>query len=331
MTDVFAEMIKASMDKEAISARDPDRALKAAEAKRKREMIEETKQKKRLLDLESKILRNKGQELSNQIKSKRLENNNKGSGIFGTMGAMMGGNLLAKAIMKSIAQSRILNTTLSAINKALGLLMDVILLPFLPAIAFGLIMLFKAIMGFGTSWKKMIDEGPLGVLMFKLKHGTDEIDPFTQSLIDILMNPDKNVGQKFVEFSIRMLDFITNIPGISIHKDAILKFLDTIFGKGTAQDLVVNISASFFEGISDTIKKLLEFIFGSNERNMHMVLDILPQVKAPDLSNLGGQVQSGTTNVVNNFNVGMNAAMQDPASFFNYVVNQFRQEQWRSG
>jgi len=80
----------------------------------------------------------------------------KGAGLLGAGGAA---GLAAAGIMKladiigdAIAQSKILTTVLGTIGKALGLLVDVILLPFLPILTTGIIWLFQGIMAFHRLW-----------------------------------------------------------------------------------------------------------------------------------------------------------------------------------
>ena len=63
------------------------------------------------------------------------------------------GVILAKAITKMVANSKILSTVFGTLNKLLGLLVDVILLPFLPLIMGGLLFLAEAIMGFSDWWQ----------------------------------------------------------------------------------------------------------------------------------------------------------------------------------
>jgi hypothetical protein len=80
----------------------------------------------------------------------------KGGGI---MGAGLAGGLAAGGIMalvdilkEAVSNSKILATVLGTIGKALGLLIDVILLPFLPILTTGIIWLFQGIMLFYKFW-----------------------------------------------------------------------------------------------------------------------------------------------------------------------------------
>ena len=64
----------------------------------------------------------------------------KGMGTAGTL-------ILYDILKKMLKQSKIISTVLDTLNKLLGLLVDVILLPFMPIIAFGLMALADGIMG----------------------------------------------------------------------------------------------------------------------------------------------------------------------------------------
>jgi len=81
------------------------------------------------------------------------------SGKSGILGAGMAGGAAASGIMiladiigKAISNSKILMTVLGVIGQALGLLIDVILLPFLPILTVGIIWLFQGIMAFHKLW-----------------------------------------------------------------------------------------------------------------------------------------------------------------------------------
>jgi len=80
----------------------------------------------------------------------------KGAGLLGAGGAA---GLAAAGVMKladiigdAISQSKILTTVFGTIGKALGLLIDIILLPFLPILTTGIIWLFQGIMAFHRLW-----------------------------------------------------------------------------------------------------------------------------------------------------------------------------------
>ena len=74
-------------------------------------------------------------------------------------GAVAGGvaagiMILADAIKEATQQSKILTTIQETVGKALGLLVDVILIPFLPVIVWAIVNLYNSIMGFKNWWDK---------------------------------------------------------------------------------------------------------------------------------------------------------------------------------
>lgn len=66
------------------------------------------------------------------------------------------GMLLANAIQDAIKQSKIASTISENISKALGLLMDLILMPFLPLIMWVLIGLYQTVMFLGNVWNATV-------------------------------------------------------------------------------------------------------------------------------------------------------------------------------
>ena len=83
----------------------------------------------------------------------------KGSGIMSAGlagGAAAGGIMvLVDVIKEAIGNSKILTTILGTIGQALGLLIDVILLPFLPILITGIIWLYQGIMIFHKLWSEI--------------------------------------------------------------------------------------------------------------------------------------------------------------------------------
>lgn len=76
----------------------------------------------------------------------------------GVAGAAAAGMfLLVQAIDKAVKQSKIVSTVQETIGKALGLLIDVVLMPFLPILTMGIVWLFKGIMLFHKLWSDIWD------------------------------------------------------------------------------------------------------------------------------------------------------------------------------
>ena len=90
-----------------------------------------------------------------------------GAGMAGG-GVAAGIMILADVLKEAVSNSKILSTVLGTISKALGLLIDVILLPFLPILTTGIIWLFQGIMQFYRLWNgiwtsKVIQNLGLGI------------------------------------------------------------------------------------------------------------------------------------------------------------------------
>jgi hypothetical protein len=86
----------------------------------------------------------------------------KGSGGTAAMSAGLAGGAAAGGVMalvqvigEAVSNSKILMTVMGTISKALGLLIDVILLPFLPILTTGIIWLFQGIMLFHRLWSQI--------------------------------------------------------------------------------------------------------------------------------------------------------------------------------
>jgi hypothetical protein len=84
-------------------------------------------------------------------------------GMGATAGATAAGVLILVKVLKDmVMQSKIANTFLGTLNKLLGLLVDVILLPFVPILVAVLLGLTYAIMAFMSFWLKLNGGGSTG-------------------------------------------------------------------------------------------------------------------------------------------------------------------------
>ena len=91
---------------------------------------------------------------------KAITGGGKGGGMLGAGAA---GGLAAAGVMElvsilkeAVSNSKILTTVLGTIMQALGLLIDVILLPFLPILVTGIIWLYEGIMLFYKVWSTTV-------------------------------------------------------------------------------------------------------------------------------------------------------------------------------
>ena len=83
-----------------------------------------------------------------------------GKGVMGAgiaAGGVAGGIMILAEVIKGLTkESKILSTVQDTVGKALGLLLDLVLLPFLPLLIWGMLMLYTAIMWLGNIWNKTV-------------------------------------------------------------------------------------------------------------------------------------------------------------------------------
>ncbi len=105
-----------------------------------------------ILKTRNKVIKPDTTYLKNAVKQTQAVMYPKGKGIGeGAKAGIVASGilLLAQAIQKMVKQSKIVNMVQEQIAKALGLLVDLILLPFLPLLVWGIINLYKAILLLG--------------------------------------------------------------------------------------------------------------------------------------------------------------------------------------
>lgn len=100
-------------------------------------------------------------------------------------------NGLVKVLEIGLQNSKIANMLQKKVNEALGLLVDLILLPFLPILIWVLINLFKAVLWLGDMWKK-----------FVAASGIDKVTPAAKDFL----NPNKEDGTPKTTLD-RVIDF----------------------------------------------------------------------------------------------------------------------------
>jgi hypothetical protein len=170
---------------------------------------------------------------------------------------------LIDAIEGMIKQSKIVQTVQENLNKAMGLLIDLILLPFLPIITWALIRLFTEIMHFGKSWSdgwKVIDEkGLVGLIKLKLESIIGDFPKWLQGFIDWLFS-DKSTGEKVVDV---IMGLKTLMGGFFAYLGEIVmaRLIDFLFGKGTYEsdkEIVLKFAGNL---VNDIIKNLYNLWF----------------------------------------------------------------------
>lgn len=86
-------------------------------------------------------------------------------------------NSLVKVLEIGLQNSKIANMLQKKVNEALGLLVDLILLPFLPILIWVLINLFRAVLWLGDMWKKFVAGAGLGKVGSAVQKATSGTTP----------------------------------------------------------------------------------------------------------------------------------------------------------
>ncbi len=111
-------------------------------------------------------------------KAGRIGGGSMGSlGMGAAAGATAAGVLMLGKVMKEmVQQSKIANTLQKNANKAMGLLVDLVLLPFLPLLVFGIINLYSAVLYLGKKWAEYV-KNPVSLIT------TNPINDIGQALL----------------------------------------------------------------------------------------------------------------------------------------------------
>jgi len=168
---------------------------------------------------------------------------------------------LDATLKEAVNNSKIMNTLDKEISKALGLLVDLILLPFLPILVGGIIQLYMAVLAFGKWWNDVTSvlkkEGLLGLIKLSIDAGINWAEEFIGSILKFLFGTgeEKKANVKTIDAIINFLKPIFGIPLL----EGILKFL---FGE---RPVLPTITASVLVGFGKLLtlhESILNFIFG---------------------------------------------------------------------
>ena len=206
----------------------------------------------------------------------------------GTGGGLAGAGMVAGAtgavtlellnvLKDTLKQSKIYQTVQDQIGKALGLLVDLVLLPFLPLLTFGIIQLYQAILEFGTWWKTVWDtikkEGLIGLVKLGLQWVWDQLMAWEKSFLEWLFG-DETLGQKIVDLILGLKTLLGGVFGY-IGEKAIGAILDFVFGTGTydkAKQAVINIAVNLLNDPLGWLAFAVGWLFGAA---VHIAVDIL--------------------------------------------------------
>ena len=184
---------------------------------------------------------------------------------------------LGAVLEEGINNSKIMNTIDKEISKALGLLVDLILLPFLPLILGAIIQLYMAILGFGADWKagwkKFEEEGIAGLIKMAIENAWGVLEKWWESLLKWVFS-DKPLAKKILDIFSGIADLFLDaiIPGLPVTWRQLFKILfGTQFDAGAK--IVFGVWAKWAEGTIQFVLDVLSFIFGEGKTTKNKYVD----------------------------------------------------------
>lgn len=168
---------------------------------------------------------------------------------------------LTAVIKEGIDNSKIINTLDKEISKALGLLVDLILLPFLPLLVGAIVTLYMAVIAFGQWWNNVTSvlkkEGLLGLIKLSLQWLWDGITNVVKGLFEYLWGDDAGKSLN--------LKISATIAGIF---DLLVGWiLDFLFGEGSGKRAakILEVSLNVLQAFADwLVSSVLDWIFGTH-------------------------------------------------------------------
>jgi len=168
---------------------------------------------------------------------------------------------LTAVVKEGIDNSKIINTLDKEISRALGLLVDLILLPFLPILIYGIVTLYMAILAFGKWWNDVTSvlkkEGLLGLIKVSLVFAWDTVVGVIRAILEYLFS-EKN--KEPLGFKI-----ITTIT--AVYEGLLGWILDLVFGAGAGKAFFGFLEASLdviWAAVDWLITAILDWIFGTH-------------------------------------------------------------------
>ncbi len=187
-----------------------------------------------------------------------------GAAAGGVVGAVM---ILTDVLKESIKQSKIASTLQENVTRAMGLMMDLVLLPFLPMLTWEMIKLYNAIMFFGgwwqTVWETIKKEGLVGLVKLSLDWIWETLEGWEKSLTEWLFG-DKSIGEKVAEVTVSLLMELGGIFTV-LGQVTIGRLLDWIFGEGTyaaLKPIMIEFVSSLIDNGIAWIKGAFDWVFG---------------------------------------------------------------------
>lgn len=170
---------------------------------------------------------------------------------------------LEATLEQAVQQSKIVQTIDREISRALGLLVDLILLPFLPLLVGAILQLYSGIIGFGKWWNDVTSvlktEGLLGLIRVTLEAGAKIIDGWIENLLKLLFGSDSEKAAAIDGFIRATLDFTKLVFGATY----LPQLLEYLYG-GSAAKAISDIFATVSVAIKYAmwiVEKIVRFIF----------------------------------------------------------------------
>lgn len=175
---------------------------------------------------------------------------------------------LTAVVKEGIDNSKIINTLDKEISRALGLLVDLILLPFLPILIYGIVTLYMAILAFGKWWNDVTSiikkEGLLGLIKLSLLGAWDAITGIVRAILDYLFGP----GEK------KPLDLMISAMVAGVFDALVGWLLDLLFGEGSGKKAAQILEASlnvFMAALDWLVSAVLDFIFRTHNADAKFI------------------------------------------------------------
>lgn len=175
---------------------------------------------------------------------------------------------LGSTIDEAIQQSKIITTLDEQISKALGLLVDLILLPFLPILVGGIIQLYTAIIKFGTEWDSLVkavkEKGLEAILELVIKGTWDAIESWWSTLMDFLFGSDDEKSASKKKFVDAIFTFFDDLSKVLIPVALFVAIMKAVLGEEKLKVLETSVKL-FWEELDKLIDKLIKFVFGMGD------------------------------------------------------------------
>jgi len=208
----------------------------------------------------------------------------KGSMVGGLVaGGTAGGMLILADVIKDLTkQSKILGEVYSKVQESMGLLIDLILLPFLPLIASGLIFLYGAIVNFGKLWGDFVkDVEKEGLVMMLIKVGlVGIVYDWLENMFKWMFGTPQEKKQVEIDVMLALKSaadnpLIWSLPWIT----------DLLLGQGTFANITralsysINVALGVLTGISDGFWKWLnDSASMTEEQRMKIAFDFFADI-----------------------------------------------------